>query len=199
MCVCNSILQKRNGGGNLKIYISGITIPVILFTLAKTKLNYYIFCIWPIMIILASVGFSSLIKQAFSKKIKIYPIVIIISYCILLIATNLIQIHNISAIGELSDQIEYLVSRTDEYSKKEIFKFEVTDTDEWRQSELLALEMYGDLYGKNGGYSKFLESQEAYLLVKNGMLADSSGNFEIVSKNNDYCIIKHRQNLAMVK
>ncbi len=52
------------------LFALGILIPLIIFTIAKTKLINYIYCVYPLMALIASVSLSVILKYS-PRSVKI--------------------------------------------------------------------------------------------------------------------------------
>jgi len=163
-----------------------ITIPFLLYTIAKTKIWWYIFPIYPALAI--SIGATSSILIKVKKANIIMPI--LLSGMILLAVTKnqLLIIDKISNIK--TDPIQVLFKELEkhpEYDGRKIY------IDHFEQSYWLCVELYGDLVPVSGGIKGFLKDNDNSTLLfitkdKKIDLGNNIHNLKIIIENENACI-----------
>ena len=162
-----------------------ITIPFLLYTMAKTKIWWYIFPIYPAMAI--SIGTTSSILLKSKKSNIIMPI--LLSGMILFSAgkNQLLIMEKISHVK--TDPIQILfkdLEKHPEYKGKKIY------INHFEQSYWLCAELYGDLVPTSGGINGFLKDNNSCLLFitrdKINLLGNNISNFKIIIQNRNACI-----------
>lgn len=149
-----------------KAYMIGlclwIIIPFILFTIAKTKVRWYIMPIYPpLAIMIGAISSRFLIKGNWPTKI------------ILLASLFSVTIYYESQI------YGYLTKPTPNFKQNlieeaafekgtkgdDLYIYDLSSTVNWSQSEVLTAELSDNLHVKNGDFNQFLKKDKALLLV----------------------------------
>lgn len=182
-------LEKKNIVKSKNKIIAGlaVAIPVVLFSVAKTKLEWYTFCIFPMAIIISAYGLSRILKVNSFLKHGFISVLGVVS--IFMIYKNIMNINNIEVDSTLySNSVFRMVERTDVYEKKTIFIY--TDDGKWTQKDLLATELAGNMKCEDGGYDSWKNLDGAYLAVSKEKIQQIPEKYEIISNYEDYFIIK---------
>lgn len=86
-----------------------------------------------------------------------------------------------------------LVSRTEQFSGKRIYKYTIDEEKGWAQSEFLAMELSGDLLPTNGGVEVWKTDELAFLFTQTRFVSQIQIENEIIAEDGTYCILMHRQ------
>lgn len=163
-----------------------ITIPFLLYTIAKTKIWWYIFPIYPALAISIGAASSILLKV---KKTNIIMPVLLSGMIILAIAKNqLLIVDKISNIKPDSIQVLFKnLEKHPEYKGKKIY------INHFEQSYWLCAELYGDLIPISGGIEGFLKDNNngSMLFItkdKKIDLGNNIRNLKVVIENENACI-----------
>lgn len=153
-------------------YILGVTswylLPIVLYSMASTKIEWYILPIYPPFAILCAAAFSAVlknpnIKAVFKKLFTVALVMIFIGYEGFIVyrlsnyKTDSVQL----ALKEIGQSTPYkgykLYTAAGYYSESGI----------WQQAYLLSAELYGDFIPCQGGLTAFLEdsSKDSLLFI----------------------------------
>jgi 4-amino-4-deoxy-L-arabinose transferase-like glycosyltransferase len=153
-----------------KFYILGIClwifIPLLFFTLAKTKVRWYIIPIYIPLSIIIGVLASKLLMMRGKY----------LSKCIVLFSFFFVSIHYYGQIyaylhkpfPKLQLSLLQKVQGLDEVKGYCIFLHRTTTQLPWQQNEVLTAELYGDLIVENGDLNDFIKRERGLLLLKKG-------------------------------
>lgn len=163
-----------------------IAIPFLLYTIAKTKIWWYIFPIYPALSISIGAASSTLLKV---KKVNIAMPILLSGMLILAITNNQMLITNkISNIKQ--DPIQVLFKELEkhpEYSGEKIY------INHFEQSYWLCAELYGDLVPVSGGIEDFLKDNNRSTMLfitkdKRVDLGNNIHNLKVIIENEKACI-----------
>ncbi|MBU5487377.1 glycosyltransferase family 39 protein [Clostridium sp. MSJ-8] len=183
-----SILNKNDTIG----YLLWIFVPLILFSLAKTKLDWYIIPIMIPVLIVASIIFSEIIKNSNQNKILFRVISLVF---IALNLLNFIKIVNYIN-NPLKDSLQDFI--TNEVSTNTDLKgdnaYIDVDTSNWSQSLLFLGEIEMDFKCNDGGISSYLKDNSKSVLIttKEKYLNNKDLNKEdilVQSSNGNYILL----------
>lgn len=168
---------------------SGIIVPFLLFSAVKSKFDWYTWCTYPLIIILASAGFSVLFDRFETKILRIgLALAVLVVHC-LFIYKNTSFIYHINKINHLADSAQNLVVGQKIIRKQPIFLLDKNGSEKWTQSAFLALELYGDLIPKNGGVKEFYEQSKGYIMVANNKMDSALSKHKIINKGKYYTLL----------
>lgn len=170
-----------------------ILIPLVTFSLASTKLNWYILCIFPPLILLASLGANEIVRVSGKYTFRLFSILIPILILLLLIMSNVWTVISTEAEKSIANSAFSLVSRTEQFSGKRIYKYTIDEEKGWAQSEFLAMELSGDLLPTNGGVEVWKTDELALLFTQTRFVSQIQIENEIIAEDGTYCILMHRQ------
>ena len=165
-------------------------LPVALFSVVKTKCSWYIFMIYPAMILLSGKAIVEVLEQ--SKMWKRNTRFLCLSIPAILVTFGLginIYLGVTPPVNDLEQDLRATVSREAEISGRSIYKGTRSD---WAQNEILALEWAGDFKAKYGGGGKWSEDPSALLLLKNDQVESVSEQFSVAVQGEHYSIIQHK-------
>lgn len=86
-----------------------------------------------------------------------------------------------------------LISRTEDFSGKKIYKNIAEEDGSWAQSEFLSLELAGDLFPTEGGINAWNSDKTAYLFTQTELLTQIEVGYKIISEDDMFCIVMHSQ------
>ncbi|WP_445505463.1 hypothetical protein [Niallia sp. 03091] len=136
-----------------------VIIPFSVFTIAETKLRWYILPLYPVMALLIGIFVSKIIKTSKNGFLNIMVVfMIIFTFC----KYEMEILHNIRnmRLPDVQEVLKELESK-EKYYGYDIYIYE----NGWSQSKILAAELFGDLHVKNGNYKEFITRQDALLLL----------------------------------
>lgn len=146
-------------------YLLWIIVPFVLFTVSKTKLDWYIVPIYVPIILLSTTIIVSLFRnenRIFSKTIFLILIVSIIINGTMLTKTIMNPDNN-----NVQDFIRQISNEENVQSRNTYISI---DTDKWSQSQLFVLELYLDGKSQDGGVEGFInDNSNSLLIVKDDM------------------------------
>lgn len=169
-----------------------ITIPLILYSIAKTKVEWYILPLYPPLSICCGAFFSKQIKKVNLKK----HVSIGLSLSIILIALSyesfiIYHLYNYNA--------EPLQVSINEISKQQTYKgfsIYIVSGDAsikgvWGQADTFAAELYGDFKTKNGGLKAFLKDNKNKVMLISPINSPinydiNKYNLKVLTKENNY-------------
>lgn len=186
------LLTDKKKRGIIGVLGLAVLLPLLAFSLAKSKLHWYILCIYPPLILLAAFGVQEIIKNA--KKYWIGLVCVFISMFIVFfcVKKNVMTVRDgIGLERSAADALFSLVSREEEFSGAEIYINVHEGTGDWSQSEFLAAELAGDMVPQNGGMDDWYADRTAYLLTLTEYLPPMEGDYVVVSEDGTYCIVAH--------
>lgn len=175
------------------VYVLGLSIlvPLIIFSLANTKLSWYILCIFPSLILLASLGAAEIVKSSKKYVTGLLSISIPILMLLWCVRLNVKTVINTGPGDGITNAVFSMVSRTEQFSGKKIYKY-VLGEERWEQSEFLSMELAGDMFPTNGGIEMWRADETAYLLTRTEYVSQIDIENEIVSEEGTYCIVMHK-------
>lgn len=185
-----TVASSENLTDDNKNYILCIALwiitPFLLYTIAKTKIWWYIFPIYPALAISIGAASSKLLK---TKKENIILPILLSGMIILSITKNqLIITDKVSNVKQDSIQAMFKkLGKHPEYEGKKIY------IDHFEQSYWLCAELYGDLIPVSGGIEGFLKdnSNSSLLFItkdKKIDLGNNIRNLKVVIENQNACI-----------
>lgn len=175
---------------------SGILIPLILFSIAKTKISWYIFPTFPIVILLGANAWKDIRENIRDRKAdRVMGLLI----CGILFSTSLLncyEINKMCAQSELScDQEMKQVFDRAVCSNKNIYILNHDENgiqkEDWLQSEILAAELYGDFVTQSGGYSAFEQDSKGYLWIEKQFQNELHEGDVILQESERYYLVGH--------
>lgn len=163
-----------------------ITIPFLFYTIAKTKIWWYIFPIYPAMAI--SIGAASSILVKIKRTNIIMPILLIGMIILCITKNQLLIIDKIHSIKP--DPIQVLFKKLEKHPEFEGRKIYI---DHFEQGYWLCAELYSDLVPVSGGIKGFLKDNDNSTLLfitkdKKIDLGNNIRNLKIVIENESACI-----------
>lgn len=167
------------------LLLSAVVFPLILFTCASSKLFWYIFCIFPPMILLAAFGANELVCNAKKYSFRLATVVLPVCMLLLCICDNL-DIAKQDSPADTSTALLGMLRRTEEFSGRNIFCISP-----WEQCEVLAVQLGGDMVPQNGSTAAWYQDETAYLFTTVDALSSIDAPHEIASEYGPYCVIQH--------
>ncbi|MDT8716166.1 glycosyltransferase family 39 protein [Clostridium sp. 19966] len=169
-----------------------IVVPFALFSKAKTKLGWYVYCIVPPLAICIGAFTGKLAKE---KKKNVFLqglLIFMVIFSSALYESKIV--HYIKTQNEDSLQVTLReLGHKNEYKGANIY---IGDKgSDWSQSEYLSALLYSDLYAKKTGIDGFENdsTKNSLMLIRktdeSNKIIDSN-NFKIVIDENGYCIVK---------
>lgn len=219
LTISNKNNEKKISGYTLTMLL-WILVPFIAFSIAKTKLAWYILPIYPALAICIG-AFSKKIITAF-KKSNIVQFVLLLSLLLSLGLNERIIFLEVrsthvdgkpSPIKQLSDLPEYKgLDAYTSYSAQNAIKNiksipeyngvnaytscgTYSGSEFWDQSEFLAAELYGNLKPVNGGVKAFINDKNKSILI----IPKNDNSDKIIKDNNLKIILKTDSNLILAK
>lgn len=143
-----------------------ILIPFILFTIARTKLPWYIYPIYPAIAIYIGAFFQRLFHGERQNLILRYIMVFVLAIGLLYYESIIIQRVTDFRPDKVQLALEEMKT-VKKYHGADIFTLCGVNSkaQQWEQSQFLAAELYGDFRPKDGGINGFLANQEEHALM----------------------------------
>jgi 4-amino-4-deoxy-L-arabinose transferase-like glycosyltransferase len=150
-------------------YITGIllwlSIPLILYSIAETKIRWYILPIYPVLSIIIGAMTGSILRASkplirFALLQTVLTCSIIYEYEIVTFIKQPTPIFHVSLVQKLAG--------FEEIKGYSLYKYHKSKKVKWPQNAILAAELYGDFHVKNGDLQDFLQNNRGLLLIKEG-------------------------------
>lgn len=205
--ICNTVSRIRNKRDHALTDVTGkqillpctlaVIVPFFIFGMASTKLTWYILCIYPSLILLASIGVHKIC--IFTLKDRKYCVLLAIVLIVFIedAVVNAYDIINTSSSGSIGDYLMEVVERKAEYSGAQIYLegqgILGSNVSDWTQSALLAAEWAGDFFPVNGGIDAWQKTNDAYLFIHRDFLEwpqFSKISYKIVAENEQYMLLQ---------
>jgi 4-amino-4-deoxy-L-arabinose transferase-like glycosyltransferase len=170
-----------------------ILVPLVLFSMAQTKVRWYILPIYPpLSIIIGAIAGKVLNKGQVVTKVFF-----------LLMVTVTFIFYEGALINYLAhppkDYKQDLLQKLDRNKRfrgMNVYLEESTAPFSWEQDIVLAAEMYGDLHTQDGGYYTFIKQKSALLLLQRTAFAErviTLHHYPIIASNKWGYIISKRK------
>jgi 4-amino-4-deoxy-L-arabinose transferase-like glycosyltransferase len=155
------IKPSLNGGYAIGLCLWLFT-PLILYSLAETKIRWYILPIYPAISIITGILCANIFQKS-KVGVKVTIIALILSITANYEQQILSYIHN--PIPKLHLSLVQNLQNIDEVKGYNLYIYRHTKN-VWAQNTVLAAELYGDLRVRDGGLKTFLKNDRALLLLK---------------------------------
>ena len=166
------------------IVLFSILIPLAVFTIAKSKLSWYIFCIYPSIILLTAISFHYLLKHN-PFDFKVGALIIAFSVLFLCSWKNTKQIARSPSYS--TNAIQNLLSSKQDYARAN-FYIEKTDGSDWSQAILLEAEWLSNCTPTYGGANAFIQDNNSYLIIPETKI-DNFIEYPIIQKSSGYILL----------
>ncbi len=149
----------------ISLMVLWISIPLMIYNLASTKIDWYILYIYPALAI--SIGGLSGKLLRGTRRNEVIQLILCLG--ILFSLYKYERIIQIKVTNYYPDNIQQTIRRIEE--KKEYIHANIytqylnNNTNHWRQCDVLAAELYADLIPKEGGLETFLKDKSNTLLI----------------------------------
>lgn len=181
----------RNYKNEVIGYSLWIILPLIVFTIAKTKLAWYIIPVYIPVIMVGAIIFAKIIKSINVKAWTKFILATLMIISTLFYSYKMIRFISNPPIDKFQVFLkESLIGNSEIYSMNAYIDLE---SSEWRQSQLFLGELYGDLKCNSGGIEEFKKSSDTLLITtidKYNEFYNIINNETIVFKDNEYIILK---------
>ena len=161
---------------------------MLIYTIAKTKLNWYVFPLCVPMIISGAPYIAQGLDSAKRKIIlrKLYIGFSVACYCATIICI-ILTFGNINQ--QNGKELQSFISQIEIPSQSEVY-YQDSNSGAFCQSALLCLEWKTDNYGKKGGWQEFKTTSGSYLIVSKEYYdtATEKDNILIILKDNNYLL-----------
>lgn len=158
--------QKRNDIIGICLWI---LIPFILFSFAKTKINWYILPIYPPLAVIMSIMASKIILKG-KWALKIILIIFIVSISIYYESQIYAYLKN--PIPNYKQNLIAEVTDNKQVKSDSLFIYHLKGNAVWLQSEALTAELADDLHVNDGNFSEFQKSNHALLLIPKNLYSE---------------------------
>jgi 4-amino-4-deoxy-L-arabinose transferase-like glycosyltransferase len=171
-----------------------VLIPFILFTMAETKVRWYILPIYPALSIMTGIIASRVIQKGkwLTKVVLSVSILSVAVYYEWQICTYL---NNPSPNPKQS-----LIEKVKDNVKTKgdmLYIYQPSGSVTWLQSEVLTAELADDLQVKNGDLKEFLSQEKALLMIPAEWYSNSflkSNHLKVIASNQWGCIVDKQSN-----
>ncbi|GKU27097.1 hypothetical protein CFOLD11_39240 [Clostridium folliculivorans] len=170
-----------------------VVLPLVLFSIAKTKLAWYIFPVYPPLALLIGWMAEYSIK---SFRRSVYPVIL----CLVIVAAGgLYEYKFLNYIRtEPADVFENYLRDSrislDKYTSYVYRPTQVEGTD-WNQRNVFALELFKDGKAKDGGIKEFLKTDKDSILF----LDNNDASLKLIKENNLKIVDSNSNIISVVK
>ncbi|OIK09357.1 hypothetical protein BIV60_24035 [Bacillus sp. MUM 116] len=178
----NLLSERRNSILGILLWIF---IPILLFSCASTKLDWYILPIFPPLSILIGILGGQIIKN-YSQIYKLIIIAITL-LCFSYYELAIIKSISIPTQDNIQSTLYFLGEDKVESNSKIIYSFP-----EWTQDNTLAAKLYGNLHPSSGGIHSFIKNENSLLLIPKNKLDN-------IPKQIGYRVIKNFKNIVIIE
>jgi 4-amino-4-deoxy-L-arabinose transferase-like glycosyltransferase len=173
----------------ITLFMLWIIVPFLIFTLAKTKLSWYIYSIFPALSICLGSFTSKLIKT--KKKILSIILIILIAFSFYSNEKFILQYIR----QDNGSEIQSLLMKIDRASKYNNANIYLDNNLNWDQSTYLSALLYGNLNAKDGGMTGFVYDSHKnclLLLIRNDENKQimQSFHFKKIYQNDQFYLLK---------
>lgn len=180
---------------NLITIISAIIIPFAVFTYAETKLEWYVFCAYPAIILLFGYAMQYIYNEIKKSEIQYNKIFLIFTIFVFILLGIAINVKNIISIHKddvsLDSKISKLLDRNQEYDGRNMYRNINEAPEQWSQSEFLTAEFYGNVIPKEGEVESWINDKNGYLIVKQDLLNEIEIEYKIINQHEEFYVIGH--------
>lgn len=167
-------------------------LPVLLFTCAKTKLGWYIFCIYPSAALFAAMAFRSMLEHQ-PEDFRVGALIIAFA------ALFSCSVMNVREVVRIPDQsVSALTTLLADGTHYEQAHFYIANQDNnswngsgWTQAQVMEAEWLADCAPRSGGISAFAEDPGSYLIASNARTEDFSA-YELICRSEAYSLYHHK-------
>jgi len=168
-----------------------VLIPLFVFSIAKTKLEWYIYTVYPGVALLGGYGIQKIADS--EQKLYLKALALCIPIFIAALATYQtaygIIIYPVKQ-SAVQTALENCLSREDETSSRTIY-LDVSDdeSETWTQALYLTIQLAGDCHAGDGSVEDWKEDANALLFTKEDSQSVTEG--EIIRSYEEYRLIAH--------
>lgn len=167
-----------------------ILIPLILFSIANTKLDWYIYPVFPAISVLIGYLSKEIVLTKNKKMIIYYLFFVMIAFVIY--QKNITE--NLLSPTTSSSQLLLKDPSLQKYQEYKVFDYNNIVTGEaWEQSMVLASELYRDFQVMTGDFNSFVAEEDALLILPKTEENEAfiiSNNLTVISSNDSNYIVK---------
>ena len=186
-------IKKKEKLSNLSILcLASFLTTFIIFSIAKTKLGWYIFpCVIPSAIYGAYV-LGRHIKNndttPSTKKFRKASFVCLIFICVCALLTTATPFVSFSK----QDKTTQLFINTLTIEDKNDIYIQIKDSSKWNQGDLLMLEFTIGRYGIDGGWDEFVKNKNSYLIIdKQTFDTKEKSNTKVIQEDDLWVLIQN--------
>lgn len=161
-----------------------IIVPILLFSLAETKIRWYILPVYPALSILISTLVVKILQEG---KLAVRLIVLLSIVFVTLNYEIQIQTYIHHPIPKYHLALLQSIQGNKEFKGYHLFRLQNSKQTNWPQNTVLAAELYDDLKVEDGNLHDFLRTSRSLLLIEKG----EEGNQFI--KSNQLMIISYNK------
>ena len=179
------------------VLASAVLIPLGLFTLASSKLRWYIFPALPALVLLAGMCVqSAVIRLGGPKAALVLAVPFLI--CGLSVFTSIAGVREGNGQDPVQTSISQLVSRNGPTANADLYLYAPGDTDEytgtWSQSRYLLAMLQGNMHPVDGAVQGWSDDDDALLLTTAKKAKSiSQGSTETLGTSGDYVLVRHKK------
>ncbi|MCO7177120.1 ArnT family glycosyltransferase [Sporolactobacillus kofuensis] len=190
---CLTIVSRNNLFHQYRNYIIGlllwICVPLLIFSMSKTKLYWYIYPIIPALSICIGWFSAKLIKM--KKPVLSITLIVLIAFSFF--ANEKIILQSIKSANSYEVQTLFeKMNRSPQYSKANVYLGKDLN---WSQSTYLSGLLYGDVVAKDTGMKGFLhdKNKNSLLVVTKDKVNEKTitqHHYKIISSNDQYYLLQ---------
>jgi 4-amino-4-deoxy-L-arabinose transferase-like glycosyltransferase len=139
-----------------------VLVPFIMFTIAKTKVRWYIMPIYPpLSIIIGAISSQFLLKGKWFTKVILF----ISLFSISVYYESEIYSYLTKPAPNLKQSLIEKIATEEGTKGDRLYIYQSSGNGSWLQSDVLTAELSDNLHVENGGFSQFLKNRKALLMV----------------------------------
>lgn len=168
-----------------------VLVPLVLFSFAESKLFWYVFCVFPPLILLASSGLCLLRRALPAGWARCGVCVCAVAVCLMTGVANTRTVMA-PAWGNPATALAAMTARTADFSGQRLYiqKSEDPADCKWSQSETLTAEFAGDFRVAGGGLKNWQLKQDGYLFLPGAQLPLVTVPYTLVAQDGTYCLLR---------
>ncbi len=168
--------------------------PFVMFSIARTKLNWYVYPCFPPLIVLAADCLEELL-QFRNKRSARLMVGLAVALCLVASAFTFRTVYEIKPQDKVLISIQDILKKTGEYNGEILYQHYVDPETQlmhkkWRPSALFTFELNSSLRPRNGNAEEWKKDANALLFISRRELKKIR-HYRLRAYSGDYCIVEH--------
>lgn len=171
-----------------------VLLPFVMFSIARTKLNWYVYPCFPPLIVLAADCMEELLHFG-NRRLARMTVGLAVALCLVASAFTFRTICEIKPQDKVLISIQDILNKSGEYNGEILYQHYVDPETQlmhkkWRPSALFTFELNSTLRPRNGNADEWKKDAKALLFISRRELNKLS-HYRLRAYSGDYCIIEH--------